>query len=68
MTTEDELIASDILRLHCPMLIELAKLIADPQVRNKGTIGGDIAHGDPGNDHLGLMLVLNAQFVINFPP
>jgi len=67
MTTENELIASDILQQHCPLIVDVAKLIADPQVRNKGTIGGDVAHGDPGNDHPALMLVLDAQFVIKGP-
>lgn len=64
MTTESELIASEVLREHCPLIIDVAKLIADPQVRNKGTIGGDIAHGDPGNDHPALMLALDAELLI----
>ena len=38
--------------------------ISDPQVRYKGTIGGDISHGDPGNDHPALMLALGASFVL----
>lgn len=67
MTTENELIASEVLREHCPLIIDVARLIADPQVRNKGTIGGDIAHGDPGNDHPALMLVLDAELVIRSP-
>ena len=50
MTTESELIASPLLQERLPLLAEAARLIADPQVRNRGTIGGDIAHGDPGND------------------
>jgi carbon-monoxide dehydrogenase medium subunit len=64
MTTENELIASDILQQHCPLLVDAAKLVADPQVRNRGTIGGDAVHGDPGNDHPAVMLALDAQFVI----
>jgi len=40
--------------------VETARQIADPQVRSKGTIGGDIAHGDPGNDHPAVMLALGA--------
>ncbi|MEB4593244.1 xanthine dehydrogenase family protein subunit M [Candidatus Thiothrix sp. Deng01] len=64
MTTESELIASEVLREHCPLIVDVAKLIADPQVRNKGTIGGDIAHGDPGNDHPALMLALDAELLI----
>ena len=51
MTTENQLIASQLLWDKCPLIPQAAKLVADPQVRNRGTIGGDIAHGDPGNDH-----------------
>jgi carbon-monoxide dehydrogenase medium subunit len=64
MTTENELIGSKLLHDKCPLLIEGARLISDPQVRYKGTIGGDISHGDPGNDHPALMLVLGASFVL----
>jgi aerobic carbon-monoxide dehydrogenase medium subunit len=64
MTTENELIWSKLLQDKCPLLVEGARLIADPQVRYKGTIGGDISHGDPGNDHPALMLVLGASFVL----
>ena len=46
------------------MLVEATRLIADPQVRYRGTIGGDICHGDPGNDHPALMLALGASFVL----
>ena len=64
MTTENELIWSKLLQAKCPLLIEGARLISDPQVRYKGTIGGDIAHGDPGNDHPAMMLALGASFVL----
>ncbi len=64
MTTENEIIWSKLLQDKCPLLVEGARLIADPQVRYKGTIGGDISHGDPGNDHPALMLVLRATFVL----
>ena len=64
MTTENELIASETLQQHCPLLVDAAGLVADPQVRNRGTIGGDVAHGDPGNDHPAVMLALDAEFVI----
>ena len=64
MTTENELIWSPLLQGKCPLLVEGARLISDPQVRYKGTIGGDISHGDPGNDHPALMLALNASFVL----
>jgi carbon-monoxide dehydrogenase medium subunit len=64
MTTENELIWSKLLQAKCPLLVEGARLISDPQVRYKGTIGGDISHGDPGNDHPALMLALGASFVL----
>jgi carbon-monoxide dehydrogenase medium subunit len=64
MTTENDLIWSKLLQDKCPLLVEGARLISDPQVRYKGTIGGDISHGDPGNDHPALMLVLGASFVL----
>jgi carbon-monoxide dehydrogenase medium subunit len=67
MTTENELIVSKLLQEKCPLLPEAAKLIADPQVRNCGTIGGDIAHGDPGNDHPAVMLASDAVFVLQGP-
>ncbi|MCK4707059.1 MAG: xanthine dehydrogenase family protein subunit M [Gammaproteobacteria bacterium] len=64
MTTENQLIASQLLWDKCPLIPEAAKSIADPQVRNKGTIGGDIAHGDPGNDHPAVMMAVGASFVL----
>jgi len=67
MTTENELIASQLLQEKCPLLPEAARLISDPQVRNCGTIGGDIAHGDPGNDHPAVMLASEAIFVLQGP-
>lgn len=67
MTVENDLIASPILQSRVPLLVEAAKLIADPQVRNRGTIGGDIAHGDPANDHPALSLALDATFVLAGP-
>jgi carbon-monoxide dehydrogenase medium subunit len=67
MTTESQLIASQLLWDKCPLIPEATKLIADPQVRNRGTIGGDIAHGDPGNDHPAIMLALGASFVLVGP-
>ncbi len=67
MTTENELIASELLQQKCPLIPAVARLIADPQVRNRGTIGGDIAHGDPGNDHPAAMMALDATFVLRGP-
>jgi carbon-monoxide dehydrogenase medium subunit len=67
MTVENELIQSPLLQAHLPLLSEAAKLIADPQVRNRGTIGGDIAHGDPANDHPALALAIDASFTLQGP-
>jgi carbon-monoxide dehydrogenase medium subunit len=67
MTSENALIASTLLQEKCPILPEAARLIADPQVRNRGTIGGDIAHGDPGNDHPAIMMALDASFTLVGP-
>ena len=67
MTVENELIDNPIVRARLPLLAEAPKLIADPQVRNRGTIGGDIAHGDPANDHPALSLALDATFVLEGP-
>jgi carbon-monoxide dehydrogenase medium subunit len=67
MTTEAALLASPLLAQKLPLLVEGAGWIADPQVRNKGTIGGDISHGDPANDQPALMLALDASFVLTGP-
>ena len=67
MTTENQILFSDILQKKVPLLPEAAKLIADPQVRNRGTIGGDIAHGDPANDHPAIAMALDATFVLQGP-
>jgi carbon-monoxide dehydrogenase medium subunit len=67
MTTENDLIASPLLAQKCPLLAEAARQISDPQVRNRGTLGGDIAHGDPGNDHPAISLALEASFVLAGP-
>jgi carbon-monoxide dehydrogenase medium subunit len=67
MTTEQELLRSPLLAQKVPLLVEGAGWISDPQVRARGTLGGDIAHGDPGNDHPALMLALGASFVLTGP-
>jgi len=67
MTSENALIKSELLQQKCPLLPEAAAMIADPQVRNRGTIGGDVAHGDPGNDHPAIMMALGASFTLAGP-
>ena len=67
MTLENDLISSKILQAKASLLPEAARQIGDPQVRNRGTIGGDLAHGDPANDHPALALALDATFVLEGP-
>lgn len=62
MVTQHELMQSADIASSLPILIETAKLIADPQVRYRGTIGGNVANGDPGNDLPALMMLLGASY------
>ena len=62
MTTQHELLGSDEIGKSLPILHETALLIADPQVRYRGTVGGNVANGDPGNDMPALMLALGASY------
>ena len=64
MTTQHDVIGSELLATHVPILRETAALIADPQVRYMGTIGGNVANGDPGNDMPALMMTLDASYVL----
>jgi len=64
MTTQHEIIASDLLAEYAPILRETAEVIADPQVRYLGTIGGNVANGDPGNDMPALMMTLGTTYVL----
>lgn len=64
MTTQHELINNDELFAAAPIIREASLQIADPQVRYVGTIGGNVANGDPGNDMPGLMQCLNAEFTL----
>ena len=67
MTTQHELLASDEIAKSLPILHETALLIADPQVRYRGTLGGNVANGDPGNDMPALMLTLGASYRLEGP-
>ena len=67
MTTQHDLLGSALLAEKCPIIGETSALIADPQVRYVGTIGGNVANGDPGNDMPALMQALNASFVAQGP-
>ena len=65
MTTQVELITNAELFKVAPVIREASLQIADPQVRNLGTIGGNVANGDPANDMPGLMQLLDATYTIN---
>ena len=67
MTTQHDLLASEVIAKSAPILHEAALLIADPQVRYMGTIGGNVANGDPGNDMPALMLTLGASYQLQGP-
>lgn len=67
LTTQHELIVSDALAEAAPIIREACLQIADPQVRYMGTIGGNVANGDPGNDMPGLMQCLDASYVLQGP-
>ncbi len=64
MTTQHDLIASNELAKAAPIIREAALQIADPQVRYMGTVGGNVANGDPGNDMPGLMQCVDATFTL----
>jgi carbon-monoxide dehydrogenase medium subunit len=66
-TRESALERSEIVQSRYPILIDTTKVIADPIVRNLATVGGNLAHGDPGNDHPATMLALGAQVVATGP-
>jgi aerobic carbon-monoxide dehydrogenase medium subunit len=63
LTREAELEASPLVRAKYPIIIDTAHVTADPQVRNLATVGGNLAHGDPANDHPATMVALGAQVV-----
>ena len=67
MTTQAELIASAPLAAGCPIIRETALQIADPQIRNLGTLGGNVANGDPGNDMPAVMQALDAWYLVQGP-
>jgi carbon-monoxide dehydrogenase medium subunit len=67
LTTHAELAASAALREHCPVLAEAAAQVGDPAVRNRGTIGGNVAHADPASDLPTVLTALNARFAVTGP-
>lgn len=63
MTTHYQIESSDLLKSICPLLPDCASQIGDMQVRNKGTIGGSVAHADPAGDWPAAIIALNAEMV-----
>ena len=63
LTRESELEESELIRARYPLLHDTCKVIADPLVRNLATLGGNLAHADPANDHPATMLALGAEVV-----
>src|ERR1700730_1726314 len=63
LTREADLETSSLIRSKYPIILDTAALIADPQVRNMATVGGNLAHGDPANDHPATMLALGAEII-----
>jgi carbon-monoxide dehydrogenase medium subunit len=64
MTRQATLERSDLIKSKYPILADAVPLIADPLVRNRGTIGGNVANGDPGNDQPAIMIALGATYVV----
>ncbi|HUI24349.1 MAG TPA: xanthine dehydrogenase family protein subunit M [Nitrososphaerales archaeon] len=67
LTRMAEVETSDLIRKGYPIIHDAAEVIGDPLVRNLGTIGGNVSHGDPNNDMPAVMLALGAQFVATGP-
>lgn len=66
-TLHAELAASPVVRTHYPMLAGMAARVANPQVRNQGTLGGNLCYADPATDPPGCLMALDAQVVIQGP-
>ena len=66
-TVHHDVATSALLKEACPMLAEAAASIGDPQVRNRGTLGGSLAHADPAADYPAAMLALDAEIHIKGP-
>ena len=66
-TTHHDVATSALLRDRCPAVAETAALIGDQQVRNRGTLGGSLAHADPAADYPAVMLAVDADFHLKGP-
>ena len=66
-TTHHAVATSELLRSMCPVIADCAGEIGDPQVRNRGTMGGSLAHSDPSADYPAVMLALDAEVHLKGP-
>ena len=66
-TTHHDVATSALLRERCPVVAETAAVIGDPQVRNRGTLGGSLAHADPAADYPAAMLAVDADIHLKGP-
>jgi aerobic carbon-monoxide dehydrogenase medium subunit len=64
LATHAEIAASEDVKKTCPLLAEAAALIGDPQVRNRGTIGGNLAHADPASDLPAVLAAVDARLTV----
>ena len=67
MTRESELDSSELIRKKYPIIADTAAVIGDPLVRNRATVGGNLAHADPANDHPATMLALGIEVIAAGP-
>jgi carbon-monoxide dehydrogenase medium subunit len=67
LTREADLESSALIRTKYPILADTTRVIADPQIRNMATVAGNLAHGDPANDHPATMMALRAEIVATGP-
>jgi len=67
LTREADLETSALIHAKYPILADTSRVIADPQIRNLATVAGNLAHGDPANDHPATMLALRAEIVTAGP-
>jgi carbon-monoxide dehydrogenase medium subunit len=67
MTTQHQLLQDPILAAKVPLIPETSAVIADPQIRYRGTLGGNVANGDPGNDMPAVMMTLDATYTLAGP-
>jgi aerobic carbon-monoxide dehydrogenase medium subunit len=67
LARESDLERSSLIRNRYPIIYDCGMMIADPLVRNLATLGGNLVHADPGNDHPATMLALRAEVIVSGP-